>query len=236
MWPTQVVPLYYMNTNTLNVICYHKINTEIYLRILNGSPLGKYLSLNTTSLCFDINCYKIVVSGGKRKNSVFLHLYVKILYFKKIIRISYLMCKRPRCYHSASKTQVAERIFKLTPVHATVIYQILWIRWIPWISYPLREYSIFCSGSNCSLFRCTCASQVGGEVTFCSVILFCQWLIITGFDGILFTSFSRFSFLCLSYLEAVLSWCIPITLFMSIMHKNMQQMQQIIYKLQINVH
>ena len=37
---------------------------------------------------------------------------------------SHLLCKRPRCYHSISKTQVADRIFKLGPIHASVIYQI----------------------------------------------------------------------------------------------------------------
>ena len=31
---------------------------------------------------------------------------------------------RPGCFHSASKTQVIDRIFKLTSIHASVIYQI----------------------------------------------------------------------------------------------------------------
>ena len=52
----------------------------------------------------------------------------KILYFKKTILTCYLLCKRPRCYLSTSKTQVAEIIFKLSPIHASVIYQIPWIR------------------------------------------------------------------------------------------------------------
>ena len=64
---------------------------------------------------------------------------IYILYFQKIIQTCHLLCKRPRCYHSASKTQVAERIFKLSPVHALVIYLIPWICWIHWISDPLRE-------------------------------------------------------------------------------------------------
>ena len=37
----------------------------------------------------------------------------KILYLKKYIWTRHLLCKRLRCYHSTSKTQVAERIFKL---------------------------------------------------------------------------------------------------------------------------
>ena len=36
--------------------------------------------------------------------------------------------KRPGCYHSTSKTQVEERILKLSPIHASAIYQIPWIR------------------------------------------------------------------------------------------------------------
>ena len=39
----------------------------------------------------------------------------KILYFKNIVPTCHLLCKRPRCYQSASKTQVAQRIFKLNP-------------------------------------------------------------------------------------------------------------------------
>ena len=55
-----------------------------------------------------------------------------------MIRDCYLLCKRPSCCHSASKTQ-ADRIFKLSPVHASVIYQIPWNRWI---SDPFRENPI----------------------------------------------------------------------------------------------
>ena len=36
------------------------------------------------------------------------------------------MCKKQKCYHCAKETQVTERIIKLTPIHASVIYQILW--------------------------------------------------------------------------------------------------------------
>ena len=34
---------------------------------------------------------------------------------------SHLLCKRPACYHSASTTHVRDRIFKLNPIHASVI-------------------------------------------------------------------------------------------------------------------
>ena len=67
-----------------------------------------------------------------------LNSVTKILYFQKIIQTSDLLCERSRCYHSASKTHVAEWIFKLSPIHASVIYKILWICWI---SDPFRENS-----------------------------------------------------------------------------------------------
>ena len=37
-----------------------------------------------------------------------------------------------RLYHSATETQLTEKTFKLILVHASVIFQILWIRWIQW--------------------------------------------------------------------------------------------------------
>ena len=48
----------------------------------------------------------------------------------------------PGCYNSTSKTHVRDRIFKLSPIHASVIYQIPWIRWIQWIPVPFRKNSI----------------------------------------------------------------------------------------------
>ena len=41
-----------------------------------------------------------------------------------------VLCKRQRYYHNTNKTQVAKRIFELSPIHASVIYQIHWIHWI----------------------------------------------------------------------------------------------------------
>ena len=39
----------------------------------------------------------------------------------KRTRTWHLLCKRPGCYHSSSKTHVRDWIFKLTPIHASVI-------------------------------------------------------------------------------------------------------------------
>ena len=60
----------------------------------------------------------------------FRNSVTKILYFKKIIQTCHFLCKRPRCYHSAIRMHVGEGIFKLTPIHAAVIYQIPRIRLI----------------------------------------------------------------------------------------------------------
>ena len=38
-----------------------------------------------------------------------------------------LVIKRPECYHSTSKKRVRDRIFKLSLIHASVIYQIPWL-------------------------------------------------------------------------------------------------------------
>ena len=46
-------------------------------------------------------------------------------HYSKRVRTRHLLCERPGSYRSASKTQVRDRIFKLTPIHASVIYQIL---------------------------------------------------------------------------------------------------------------
>ena len=71
-----------------------------------------------------------------------LNSVTKILYSKTIIQTCHLLCKRPRCYYSTSKTQVADRIFELSLIHASVIYQIPGIFLIHWISDPFRKNSI----------------------------------------------------------------------------------------------
>ena len=50
---------------------------------------------------------------------------------------SHLLCERPGCYHSASKTYVRDRFFKLSSIHDSVIYPISWIQWIP---LPCRKF------------------------------------------------------------------------------------------------
>ena len=57
------------------------------------------------------------------------------------IQTCYLLSNKPAYYHSASKTNVRDGIFKLSPIHASVICQILWIRWIQWIPVTFRKNS-----------------------------------------------------------------------------------------------
>ena len=64
--------------------------------------------------------------------------------------ISSVTCNKPACYHSARKTHVRNRIFRLSPIHASVTYQILWIHWIHWIPVPFRKNS---NGSDSSLIN-----------------------------------------------------------------------------------
>ena len=58
-------------------------------------------------------------------NEFFLNVFslnsVTKIFVIKRTRTCHLLCKRPECHHSASKTHVRYRIFKLTPIHASVI-------------------------------------------------------------------------------------------------------------------
>ena len=45
-------------------------------------------------------------------------------HYSKRTRSCHLLCERPGCYDSASKTHVRDRISKLRPFHASVIYRI----------------------------------------------------------------------------------------------------------------
>ena len=104
----------------------------------------------------DLNCpckwldAKISDSGNlikirKTKKIIEFSLNVvtkSICHYSKKDWTCHLLCKIPGCYHRARKTWVAERIFKLNPIHALVIYHIPWICWIHWIPDPFREKSI----------------------------------------------------------------------------------------------
>ena len=44
----------------------------------------------------------------------------------KNIRLDYHLCGKPTSYHSATKSQVLDRLFKLIRIYTSVIYQIHW--------------------------------------------------------------------------------------------------------------
>ena len=71
-------------------------------------------------------------------------LFTKTLIHKKIATQNVtwtwnLLCSILQFYFSASKTQVTDRIFKLIPIHATVICQIFGICWIQWKFCSIEE-------------------------------------------------------------------------------------------------
>ena len=51
-----------------------------------------------------------------------LNLATKIFVIEKV-QTCHLLCKKLGCYHSTSKTRVTDRIFKLSPMYASMIYQ-----------------------------------------------------------------------------------------------------------------
>ena len=65
----------------------------------------------------------------------------KNCHYTKSAWTCHLLCKRPGCYHSTSKTHVRDRNFKMSSIHASVIYLIPRIRRIHWISILFREKS-----------------------------------------------------------------------------------------------
>ena len=65
----------------------------------------------------------------------------KVLCFK-IFGTCPPLCIRPRSYQSTSEILVADKIFKFSPIHASVIFHIPWIRLIHWVSDPFREVPI----------------------------------------------------------------------------------------------
>ena len=64
------------------------------------------------------------------------------LFVIKRTQTCHLLCKRPGCYHSASKKHVRDRIFKLTPIHASAIIRFPEFTEFNESSAPYRKNSI----------------------------------------------------------------------------------------------
>ena len=65
-----------------------------------------------------------------------------ICHYSKRAQTCHLLCKRPGCCHNSSKTRMRDRILVISPIHASMIYQISWIHCI---TVPFRENSIVLS-------------------------------------------------------------------------------------------
>ena len=62
-----------------------------------------------------------------------------ICHYSKRVQTCYSLHYKPGCYHSESKTYVRDRIFKLTRIYGSVIYQIPCICVLHWTLFPFRE-------------------------------------------------------------------------------------------------
>ena len=55
-----------------------------------------------------------------------------ICHYSNRTRTCHFLWKRLGSYHSVNRTHVTDKIFKLSPIQASMIYQIPKIRWIQW--------------------------------------------------------------------------------------------------------
>ena len=109
--------------------CNHRKHISWNLIPDENRPEIRSDELNQWSLEFFLNVFTEFSEFREKNNS----------HYTKRTRTCYHLCKRPGCYHSASETHVRDRIFKLIPIHASVIYQFPWIRWIHWIQWKFRS-------------------------------------------------------------------------------------------------
>ena len=113
------------------IICLIEINVFLHFSA-DSAPLGFSSAGECHSFLktidFSLNVFTEFAEFSDKKYCI----------LKSIIQTCQLLCKRPKCYNIASKTQVTEGIFKLSPIHALLIYQ---IHRIHWISDSFRENS-----------------------------------------------------------------------------------------------
>ena len=78
---------------------------------------------------------------------VLIWLFPKCFHWNSVTKIFVITVKGAQTCHPAmscvrdqDERHLRDKIFKLSPIHASMIYEILWICWIQWI--PFRENSI----------------------------------------------------------------------------------------------
>ena len=122
----------------------HGVHFELHWVLLTMCSALMSLTMHTSSYTGScLQWVRLQRATGCNENGVFPKCFTEfsdkyICRDSKRARTCHLLCKRPGCQHSASKTCVRDGIFKLTPGHASVIYQIPWICWIHWIQWKFR--------------------------------------------------------------------------------------------------
>ena len=89
----------------------------------------------------------------------------KICHYSKRARTCYLLCKRPGCYHSASKIHVRDRIFKSSPIHASLIIRFPEFTEFNESSAPFRKNS---SIANCVCGKTPLYRKLNGDKEICT--------------------------------------------------------------------
>ena len=67
-------------------------------------------------------------------------------FVEKVIQICISSCKKRRCYHRASKTQLTEEIFRLAPVHASMEF---FLNVFTAVTKRARTYHLLCKRPWC---------------------------------------------------------------------------------------
>ena len=111
------------------------------------------MTIKTKTVCMLWNTVTVIGFRGKILDfdrCIFLVMYIiwqlnsvtKICHYSKRARTCHLLCNRPEYYHNTSKTHVRDRIFRLSPIHASMIFRFPEFPEFSESSSPFRENSI----------------------------------------------------------------------------------------------
>ena len=70
--------------------------------------------------------FMVIFTSKIKRLEFFLNVFIEfrdknICHYSERSQTCHLLCMRPGCYHSTSKTHIRDRIFKWVPIHASVI-------------------------------------------------------------------------------------------------------------------